>query len=148
METIGTHPVLLRRKEVESRTGLKRSKIYDLMSEGKFPAPIKLGYGKCVAWVESDIEDWIQRQIDGERRNLTKSPRATRNFLQAMLCDGAMPEAILRDRAEAYGIMWPLIERALADGVVTRTILDGMDKPSWSLVGAPSITARSTGEPS
>jgi prophage regulatory protein len=41
---------LLRRKQFESRTGLSRSSIYKLISEGNFPKPIKLGQ-KGVAWV-------------------------------------------------------------------------------------------------
>jgi prophage regulatory protein len=53
MFQIGTR----RRKEVEARTGLKRSKLYQLMTEGTFPEQVKLGVGSSVAWVESDIEE-------------------------------------------------------------------------------------------
>lgn len=48
----------LRRPAVEEATGLKRSAIYDLMSKGKFPRPIKLT-GKAVAWPESAIVEWL-----------------------------------------------------------------------------------------
>jgi len=34
---------LLRRKSVESRTGLSRSAIYQKMANGHFPKPISLG---------------------------------------------------------------------------------------------------------
>lgn len=47
-----------RRTEVESITGLGRSTIYALMSEGKFPRPVKLS-SKAVAWPESRIADWL-----------------------------------------------------------------------------------------
>lgn len=50
---------LLRRPEVENRTGLSRSTIYELVKEGRFPRPVKLGK-RAVAWRESDIAAWIE----------------------------------------------------------------------------------------
>ena len=50
---------LLRRPEVEARTGLSRSTLYDWMKRGEFPQPVKLGT-RLVAWRESDIGDWLQ----------------------------------------------------------------------------------------
>lgn len=49
---------LLRRPEVEARTGLSRSTIYDWIKRGEFPAPVALG-ARLVAWRESDIEGWL-----------------------------------------------------------------------------------------
>lgn len=49
---------LLRLPEVIARVGLKRSAIYQRMSEGRFPKSRSLG-PKCAVWVESEIEDWI-----------------------------------------------------------------------------------------
>ena len=122
MDTITQAPALLRRKEVEARTGLKRSKLYQLMTEGTFPAQVKLGVGSTVAWVESDIEEWIQRQINNGRNILTKQPSAAENFLREVLAKGEMAEPILRTRAEAYGIAWPLIEAAKDNGIVINGI--------------------------
>lgn len=48
-----------RRSEVEALTGLSRSTIYDQMSRGLFPRPIKLT-GKAVAWPESSLSAWLQ----------------------------------------------------------------------------------------
>ena len=48
-----------RRAEVESLTGLRRSTIYDLMSKGLVPRPVKLT-GRAVAWPESAIATWLQ----------------------------------------------------------------------------------------
>ena len=62
-------PAILRRKAVESRTGLKRSTIYAKISEGKFPQPIVLGGGRAVGWLESDISSWIESQIEASRKN-------------------------------------------------------------------------------
>lgn len=50
---------LLRRPEVETRTGLSRSTIYDWMKRGKFPQPVKLGE-RLVAWREGDITQWLE----------------------------------------------------------------------------------------
>lgn len=49
---------LLRLPEVITRVGLKRSAIYQRMSEGRFPKSRSLG-PKCAVWVEAEIEDWI-----------------------------------------------------------------------------------------
>lgn len=51
--------LLLRRPEVEFRTGLSRSTIYDWMKRGEFPQPVKLG-ARLVAWRESDIRAWLE----------------------------------------------------------------------------------------
>ncbi len=51
----------LRRPAVEEITGLSRSTIYDLMSKGDFPRPVRLT-GKAVAWPESAIADWLAQR--------------------------------------------------------------------------------------
>lgn len=51
-------PRLIRLPEVMSRVGLKRSAIYQRMSEGRFPKSRSLG-GKCTVWVEAEIDAWI-----------------------------------------------------------------------------------------
>jgi prophage regulatory protein len=133
MEAINQSPALLRRKDVEARTGLKRSKIYQLMTEGTFPSQVKLGVGSSVAWVDSEIEDWIQRQIDNGRNILTKQPTAAENFLREVLAKGEMVEPILRSRADAYGIAWSSIETARDNGIVTRETVRGKTAPRWRL---------------
>lgn len=49
---------LLRRTEVEDITGLSRSSIYAMMSEGRFPKSIKIGL-RAVAWRQDEIAGWI-----------------------------------------------------------------------------------------
>ena len=49
---------LLRRTDVEVRTGLTRSTIYRLMRAGEFPEPLKLG-PRAVRWWATEIESWI-----------------------------------------------------------------------------------------
>jgi prophage regulatory protein len=52
---------ILRRPEVEARTGLSRSTIYAWMKVGTFPKPVKLG-ARLVGWIDSDIEAWVDAQ--------------------------------------------------------------------------------------
>lgn len=53
---------MLRRKEVQERTGLSRSTIYLKISRREFPAPVSLG-ARAVAWPESAIDTWIRGRI-------------------------------------------------------------------------------------
>ena len=48
----------LRLPDVEQRVGLKRSAIYQRMSEGRFPRSRSLG-ARCTVWIESEIENWM-----------------------------------------------------------------------------------------
>ena len=52
----------IRLPEVISRTGYKRTSIYEKIAEGTFPAPIKLG-PRAVAWVSEEIEEWMDARI-------------------------------------------------------------------------------------
>lgn len=54
--------VILRRKEVEARTGLSRSTIYNRIQQGTFPAQVLLGE-KAVGWVEAEIEAFLAERI-------------------------------------------------------------------------------------
>jgi prophage regulatory protein len=49
---------ILRRAEVEIKTGFKRAHIYSLMKEGQFPKPVPLGV-RAVGWDSVEIEQWI-----------------------------------------------------------------------------------------
>ncbi|NPE50242.1 AlpA family transcriptional regulator, partial [Dickeya dadantii] len=49
-------------KQVEEKTGLKRSQIYLYMKDGTFPASIKIGPAS-VAWLESEIDEWINLKL-------------------------------------------------------------------------------------
>ena len=53
---------ILRRKQVEKRTGLSRSTIYLRIQEGTFPRPVNLGE-RAVGWVEKEIEEWLVARI-------------------------------------------------------------------------------------
>lgn len=61
---------ILRLPSVTGRTGLSRSTIYQRMAENRFPKPVSLG-ARAVGWVESEIDDWLQQQIDSSRPTTT-----------------------------------------------------------------------------
>ncbi|MCW8880322.1 MAG: AlpA family transcriptional regulator [Kangiellaceae bacterium] len=54
---------ILRMCDVVKMTGLSRSTIYNLVTEEKFPAQIKLTE-RTVGWLESEVEDWLKERIE------------------------------------------------------------------------------------
>lgn len=60
---------LIRLPEVLKRTGFGKAWIYRLISEGRFPAPVKIGV-RAVAFVESEVDEWIQSVIEISRNNV------------------------------------------------------------------------------
>ena len=60
---------LIRLPEVLLRTGYGKAWIYRLISEERFPTQIKIG-SRAVAFIESEIDDWIQATIDETRKNV------------------------------------------------------------------------------
>ena len=49
---------ILRRRQLEEKLGLSRSSIYQMVADGLFPKPIKLGQ-RAVGWREDDVENWL-----------------------------------------------------------------------------------------
>ncbi|PTS73914.1 hypothetical protein DBR33_07710 [Stenotrophomonas sp. HMWF022] len=68
MEIDTSTPRLIRRQELEHRTGFRRSTIYAALKPGNkrfdpsFPRPVRLSAG-AVAWVESEVDDWIRTRM-------------------------------------------------------------------------------------
>lgn len=66
------HHTILRRKEVEARTGLSRTTIYDKLNskspryDPTFPRQISLG-AESVGWIESEVNTWIESRITASR---------------------------------------------------------------------------------
>lgn len=74
-EKARTALTILRRTQVEARTGLSRSTIYSRLKpnpkrpgdfDPTFPRPVQLG-AKSVGWVESEIEAWLSAQVERSR---------------------------------------------------------------------------------
>lgn len=57
---------ILRRKAVETRTGLSRSSLYEAMAKGRFPKPVRIG-SRAVGWLESEIRSWIAQRVEQSR---------------------------------------------------------------------------------
>lgn len=60
-------PKLLRRLQVQARTGLSCATIYKLMAKDEFPRAIPL-FGRTVAWSSNDIDKWINERIAEARK--------------------------------------------------------------------------------
>lgn len=54
---------LIRLLSVMDKTGISKSYIYVLVKQGLFPKPVKLSE-RSVAWVESEIQQWIDDRIN------------------------------------------------------------------------------------
>ena len=67
---------ILRRKQVEARTGLSRSSIYARLRQNPkrpgdydptFPSPVSVG-AKAVGWIEAEIDAWLTAQVEKSRK--------------------------------------------------------------------------------
>ena len=56
----------IRLPEVQNQTGLSRSYIYRLESEGRFPTRVKLGV-LASAWIESEVQRWCESRVEAAR---------------------------------------------------------------------------------
>jgi prophage regulatory protein len=54
---------LLSLPEVQYIVPLSKSRIYHLLSEGSFPAPIKIGQVRS-CWLSSEIHEYVQKRLD------------------------------------------------------------------------------------
>ncbi|WP_419166665.1 helix-turn-helix transcriptional regulator [Candidatus Palauibacter sp.] len=70
-------PRFLRVSEVEARTGLSRSTIYDWSAEGRFPPAIRLSK-RAMRWVEAEGVGWLSRRWASRPKwKFTAPPRRT-----------------------------------------------------------------------
>ncbi len=91
----------MRRNDVESATGLPTSTIYELMSKGQFPRPVRLGQ-KSVAWL--NLKSW--------RGSAAGSRRATALVQQRNWEMTTAPEPPFVRRAEP-GLIMDVLESIL-----------------------------------
>ena len=62
---------LIRLPKVMEKTGFSEPWIYRLMSQKRFPRPTKLGL-RAVAWVESEVDEWIDARIAERDEKIVK----------------------------------------------------------------------------
>jgi len=69
-------PTIIRRKQLEARTGLTRSTIYAKLKRNPqrpgdydptFPKPVSIG-SRAVGWLEEEVNSWIDSQIKKSRQ--------------------------------------------------------------------------------
>ncbi|UFP98746.1 AlpA family phage regulatory protein [Pseudomonas fitomaticsae] len=53
---------IMRRDEVERKTGFKRAHIYSLMKEGQFPKAKRIGM-RAIGWDSLEVERWITERL-------------------------------------------------------------------------------------
>ncbi len=58
---------LMRLRDVEAKTALRKSKIYQMVKDGEFPAPIALT-AKSKAWIGSEVSSWVRDRIAASRQ--------------------------------------------------------------------------------
>ncbi|HBY0415889.1 TPA: AlpA family transcriptional regulator [Klebsiella variicola] len=56
----------IRLPEVLERTGFSKAWIYRLITQNRFPKPIKTGE-RAIAFLENEIDDWIEQMIQSSR---------------------------------------------------------------------------------
>lgn len=61
-----TEKRLIPLSEVTRLTGLKRTAIYERIARGDFPPVVKLG--TTSRWLLSEVEAWIDRQVEARNR--------------------------------------------------------------------------------
>lgn len=60
----------LRLPEVCRLVALSKSHIYNLISQGRFPKPIKLGQ-RASGWLDSEIQCWINQRVIDSRAEVS-----------------------------------------------------------------------------
>jgi prophage regulatory protein len=53
---------IIRKREVERRTGLSYSQLFRLEQTGTFPERVQLS-DRAVGWVEAEVDDWVRARI-------------------------------------------------------------------------------------
>jgi prophage regulatory protein len=65
-----TNECALRLPQVCRITGLRRSMIYRMQAENRFPQRIKLSE-RAVGWLEREVQEWLAQRIESSRRGET-----------------------------------------------------------------------------
>lgn len=74
MTTTSDAPLrILRLAEVTAKVGLRKTQIYGLMKQGKFPKAVELTE-RCVGWLEHEVDAWLRERIAASRPIVTSVP--------------------------------------------------------------------------
>ncbi|AWK14225.1 AlpA family transcriptional regulator [Candidatus Fukatsuia symbiotica] len=61
--------LFIRLPEVQRRTGYSKAWIYRLISQHRFPVPVKIGT-RAIAFIESEVDEWINQRIIESREEV------------------------------------------------------------------------------
>ena len=82
--------------EVLDRTGFSRTHLYRKINEGSFPKPVPLGPQK-VAFLESEIEEWIASRLRAREKNEGVEDRRARAKLSVSKAHHASTPRVSKD---------------------------------------------------
>lgn len=60
----------IRLPETLDKTGVQKSKLWDMVKKKEFPQPIKLSPGTTV-WIESEVDQWVENKISEYRSEVS-----------------------------------------------------------------------------
>jgi prophage regulatory protein len=72
---------ILRLAQVLERTGLGKTKLYELQSQGSFPMRVKIT-DHCVGWVEQDVQAWLEWRVALSAGHTALNPRGSSTLRQ------------------------------------------------------------------
>jgi prophage regulatory protein len=55
--------VILRPAEVAAKKGIPRTGQFELLRAGDFPKPIKLSGARSIGFIESEIDEWLEKRM-------------------------------------------------------------------------------------
>ena len=69
---------ILRLRQVLHVTGLGKTKVYDLQSEGRFPMRVQITE-HSVGWIEDEVQAWLGKRV-ATRASMNGAPNALPSF--------------------------------------------------------------------
>jgi prophage regulatory protein len=63
---VQTPESIIKIRQVQARTGVSRSGLYQKVADGNFPKPIKLG-ARASGWILSEVDAWVAERIAASR---------------------------------------------------------------------------------
>ena len=55
--------LFIRLPAVLQKVGMSKSFVYDLITQDKFPKPVKVSF-RISCWVAAEVDQWVQERID------------------------------------------------------------------------------------
>jgi predicted DNA-binding transcriptional regulator AlpA len=73
---------LLRATQVQKLVNIGKTRLANLMKEGKFPQPITICGGRTRYWLQSEIDAFVASEVSSHRAELTRVANDPLNILQ------------------------------------------------------------------